>query len=298
MGNRATDREAAAEAKYPPTGRLLQVNGKTVHADVQGTGPDLILIHGASGNTRDFTFSLVAQLKDDYRVISFDRPGMGWSDGLGTAGSDPLLQAGQLIAAAKQLGVTRPVVLGHSYGGAVAMAWALRDPGNTAALVIVSGATMPWPGGLGPQYAVLSSGIGGATVVPLVTAFASEAQAADAIASIFAPQAAPPGYADYIGVGLTLRRASLRTNAQQVGGLKPYVTAMSANYPKLTLPVEILHGDADTTVPAHIHAEPLSRLLPDARLTLLPGIGHMPHHASQNAVIAAIHRAANRAGLR
>jgi len=298
VGNRAAHREAAAEAKYPPTGQLLQVNGKTVHADVQGAGPDLILIHGASGNTRDFTFSLVAQLKDDYRVISFDRPGMGWSDDLGDAGTDPLVQADRLIAAAQLLGVRRPVVLGHSYGGAVAMAWALRDPGNTAALVILSGATMPWPGGLGPQYAVLSSDIGGATLVPLVTAFVGENQATGAIASIFAPQMPPPGYADYIGAGLTLRRTSLQTNAKQVGGLKPYVTAMSANYPKLTLPVEIVHGDADTTVPADVHAEPLSRLLPGAALTLLPGIGHMPHHASQPAVIAAINRAAARAGLR
>ena len=80
--------------------------------------------------------------------------------------------------------------------------------------------------------------------------------------------------------------------------MKPYVTRMAEEYPKLDLPVEIVHGTADTTVPADIHAIPLSKLLPDARLTLLPDVAHMPQHTPPDAVIDAIHRAANRAGLR
>jgi pimeloyl-ACP methyl ester carboxylesterase len=95
-----------------------------------------------------------------------------------------------------------------------------------------------------------------------------------------------------------MRRHSLRANGRQVWGLKPYVTRMAEEYPKLNLPVEILHGTADTTVPADIHAIPLSRLLPDAQLTLLPDVAHMPHHTNPEAVIDAIHRAATRAGLR
>ncbi len=56
--------------------------------------------------------------------------------------------------------------MGHSYGGAVAMAWGLNRHARHAALVIVSGATMPWPGGLGPFYAVTGSRLGAATVIP------------------------------------------------------------------------------------------------------------------------------------
>jgi pimeloyl-ACP methyl ester carboxylesterase len=73
---------------------------------------------------------------------------------------------------------------------------------------------------------------------------------------------------------------------------------MSQGYAQLALPVEILHGTADTIVPASVHALPLSAVLPDATLTLLPGIGHMPHHADPAAVVAAIDRAAARARLR
>ncbi|NBE08631.1 alpha/beta fold hydrolase [Paragemmobacter ruber] len=295
---RADERERQAEADYPPTGQVLSVAGRRVHAHVQGSGPDLVLIHGASGNTRDFTFALVDRLAQDYRVIAFDRPGLGWTDDLGEAGVSPFAQAELLRAAADQLGVRRPIVLGHSYGGSVAMAWGLSDTPDVSALVILSGATMPWPGGLGPYYAVTGTRLGGATVVPVITAFVPPARAAQVVDGIFAPDAAPVGYADYIGVGLSMRRQSLRANGRQVWGLKPYVMQMAEAYPRLSLPVEIVHGTADTTVPADIHAIPLSRLLPNAQLTLLPDVAHMPHHTHPDAVIAAIHRAAARAGLR
>lgn len=295
---RASTREAAAEAAFPPTGTFVEVEGLRIHAHVQGSGPDLVLIHGASGNTRDFTFALVDRLAQDYRVIAFDRPGLGWSDDMGQTGISPLHQARLLQQAAGKLGVTRPIVMGHSYGGAVAMAWGLIDTPDTAALVIISGATMPWPGGLGPFYAVTGSRIGAATVIPAITAFASPEQADRVIAGIFAPDPPPEGYADYVGAGLTMRRDTLRTNAAQVSRLKSHVIRMAETYPKLTLPVEILHGAADTIVPAKIHAIPLAQRLPDAALTLLPDAAHMPHHTHPEAVIAAIHRAATRAGLR
>ena len=53
---RATSREAAAAAAFPPVGQVVDVDGVKVHAQVMGNGPDLVMIHGASGNLRDFTF--------------------------------------------------------------------------------------------------------------------------------------------------------------------------------------------------------------------------------------------------
>jgi pimeloyl-ACP methyl ester carboxylesterase len=269
-----------------------------VHADISGSGPDLVLLHGASGNTRDFTFDLAGRLAARYRVIAFDRPGLGWSDDAGQAGISPQGQARILREAARQLGAERPVILGHSYGGAVALAWALQDADGTGALVLLAGASMPWPGGLGGWYSLTSSRLGRAVAVPLVSAFAPPSRTGEAIAGIFAPDPVPAGYADYVGAGLTLRPASLGTNARQVNGLRPFIVEMSQAYAQLAVPVEIVHGSADTIVPASIHAIPLGTLLPDAALTLLPGIGHMPHHADPVAVVAAIDRAAARARLR
>ena len=68
-------RVAAANAKYPPLGEIVDINGKSIHALVMGEGPDLVLIHGASGNMRDFTLSIAPELAKSYRVFLFDRPG-------------------------------------------------------------------------------------------------------------------------------------------------------------------------------------------------------------------------------
>lgn len=307
---RATIREASSEAAYPPEGQFVTVDGRKVHAVVAGSGPDLVLIHGASGNTRDFTFSFLDRLTDRYRVIVFDRPGMGYTDraadrydsAFTSRAESPAEQAALLQAAAAQLGADRPIVLGHSYGAAVAMAWALNHPDNIAALVDVSGATMPWPGSLGLLYQINGSALGGLLVPPQITAFVPEKAIESVVGSIFTPNPAPQGYAHAIGATLSIRRDSLRANSRQVNGLRPFVVEMSARYADLSLPVEIVHGDLDTIVPMAIHSQPLSQLIPGANLTILEGVGHMPHHIAPEAVEAAIDRAAervnDRAGLR
>ncbi|MFN3279297.1 MAG: alpha/beta fold hydrolase [Paracoccus hibiscisoli] len=295
---RASAREAAFEAEFPPTGQLIDVQGTTVHVDIRGSGPDLILLHGASGSSRDFTFALADRLAERYRVLAFDRPGLGWTEDIGAQTPNPIAQAELLRAAADQLGVRRPVVLGHSYGGAVALAWGLRAPGDTAALVIVSGATMPWPGTLTGWYAFLETPFGDRVGPPLLTALAPVSLGNRIMAGIFEPQAVPPGYADYIGVGLAARRGNYRANASQINSLRAYLRVMSPQYPRLTMPVEVIHGARDTIVPASVHALPLSDALPDAALTILPDQGHMPQHGDPQAIIEAVDRAAARAGLR
>lgn len=302
---RARAQEAAAEASHPPEGQIINVGGLAVHAKIIGSGPDLVLIHGASGNLRDFTMGFAQRLSARYRVILLDRPGMGYTARLpgkrgawNPLGESPQEQAALLQRAADQLGVENPIVMGHSFGGAVALAWGLARPDQTAALVLVSAVSKPWPGGLGWLYNVTASRLGGAFFIPAVTAFVPERVVESSIEAIFAPQTAPEGYADHIGAGLTLRRSASRANAQQVHQLRPHVVEMSAQYGRLTLPVEIIHGDADTIVPMHIHAEELIKDLPKGALTRLPGMGHMPHHADPAAVVDAIDRAAARAGLR
>ena len=303
----ADARETRAEAAYPPQGRFIDVGGgRKVHAVVTGRGPDLVLIHGASGNTRDFTFSFVDKVKDRYRVIVFDRPGLGYTDRASpryggpsnTAAESPAEQARMLQAAAARLGADRPIVLGQSYGGAVALAWALERPDNLSGLVIVSGATNPWEGGLAPIYPLFASGLGGAAIVPLISAYASSDRAQASIRAIFAPQRAPAGYAEYVGIELALRRETLRANARQVNGLRPHLVEMSKRYGEISVPTEIIHGEADRIVGIEIHSVPLSQQIPRANFVRLPGVGHMPHQVAQPQVIAAIDRAARRAGLR
>ena len=294
---RAARNEAAAEARFPPEGRLIEVEGVTVHAVVEGSGPDVVLIHGASGNTRDMTFSLSKRLARDFRVITFDRPGLGYTEEPDAAGSPIRDQAALLAHAAAELGATRPVVVGQSLGGAVALAWGVYQPQALSALVLLAAPAHRWPGGLSPYYRTLSHPVFGPLLAPLLTAWVPESYVRQEIGSIFAPQSPPEGYAEAVGAGLTLRRASLLANALHRRDIKEEVTEMARHYGTLTMPIEVLHGTADDTVYFELHSVALAREVDSARLTPLEGIGHMPHHVAQDETVAAIHRAAARAGL-
>lgn len=293
---RAQSREAAIMAEFPAQGQFVNVNGQRVHVYVTGSGPDLILIHGASGNARDMTMALAADLEKSYRVIAFDRPGLGWSDPI----PDQSLrgQALHLAAAAAQLGVQTPIIVGQSYGGSVSLAWALYAPIKPRALVLISAPSLPWPGALDIFYRLSDSAIGSALIPPLASAYTPDSYLDTTIAAIFAPDPVPPGYANAIAAKLTMRRATLRANFAQVNDLRAEIVAQEPLYPQLTLPIEMIHGTADTIVPINIHSEPLSKRLPNAHLTVIAGAGHMPHYSHRAQTLAAIARAAERAGLR
>ena len=296
-------REAATEARYPPEGDVVRVAGREVHVVVRGAGPDLVLIHGAGGSARDFTCDLAERLANRFRVYTVDRPGHGWSERIDPSlgrpfartAESPAEQARHLADAVAQLGACNPLLVGHSYGGAVAMAWALEEP--VAGLVLLAGATLPWPGKLPWYYRFFGSPPGGAVLAPVVAAMATERLVARELVHVFAPDPLPQGYARRAGAAMAARTATLRASTRQVVRLRAELARMQSAYAQITVPVEILHGDADTTVYASVHSEPLATRLPDARLAILPGTGHMLHHALPDTVTAAIDRAATRAGL-
>jgi pimeloyl-ACP methyl ester carboxylesterase len=293
---RAQSREAAALAETPHEGAFVTVDGLRVHYVMQGMGPDLVLIHGASGSLREFTYQLMPELAKTYRVLAFDRPGLGLSDPLPMVDAGLAAQARHLRAAAALLGVERPIVLGHSYGGAVALAWALEAP--PTALVLVSAPSLPWPGTLDPWYRINETRVGRAVFVTLAAAWVPMSYVRTSIDGVFAPEAQPPGYADHIGVGFTARASVVAINVAQVNALRAELVAMEPSYPTLTLPIEMVHGDADTIVPLNIHSGPLAPRLASANLTVIAGAGHMPHQTHPDVVIAAIDRTVARAGLR
>lgn len=282
--------ESQLRERWPPIGEIVEVDGLPVHVWQRGQGRPVVLIHGASGNLRDWTFALAPHLAQSYRVIAFDRPGLGYSARLPGRGWIPAEQARHLAKATRQLGVRTPVLVGHSWGAALAMAWGVNDPDSLAGIVTLGGATMPWGGNLAFYYSLAASDITGGVVSHLVHALAGEAAITSALEEIFTPQAAPEGYAEYVGGPLATRPATVRYNARDLTRLDAALTEQSCSYPALELPVEILHGTADDVVRHEIHAGPMHDRLPNSRLTLLDGIGHMPQHAAPDAVEAAINR--------
>jgi pimeloyl-ACP methyl ester carboxylesterase len=162
----------------------------------------------------------------------------------------------------------------------VALAWALDAPDSVDALLLVSAPSHVWPGGLGFSTDLLADPLTGPLLARTLPAVLPRSFADAAVQHVFAPQSPPPGYLAHIRLDLVLTPGALRANAQQLAALKNDIRAMVPRYPTLAMPVELVHGTADATVPLEIHSEPLAREIPGARLTRLQGIGHMPHHAA------------------
>lgn len=266
-------------AAYPPIGRFVSVGGLRLHYWEAGTGQPVILIHGASGNLRDWTFDVAGRLARDYRVIVFDRPGFGYSDRPAEGGWDPAVQARILQAASVKLGADRPIVVGHSWGGAVAMAWGLEHPGATKGLVPVSAVTIPYGS---VAWAVNAIGLSEILVDWYSERLLERARnggVEDFIARVFRPQPVPAGYVDYIGAPLALRERTLRANAEDLNNINLALERMAPRYASIEMPVEIIHGQADF-IDWDDQAEPLAGELQQARLTLLPDVGHMAHHVA------------------
>lgn len=298
-------RQSKVEASHPPTGQFVEVDGAKVHIDIQGPedGRAVVLVHGASGSTRDLTFTLAPQLADKgYRVYTIDRPGMGYTDvidpsyarAFSAKGASPIEQGQFLKRALDTLGVADPILVGHSFGGSVTLGWALAHPDYASALVLLAAPSNPWPGELDPLYKLNGSVLGGGLVVPVLSAFAPQGLIDSTIDAIFRPDPAPEGYSEYIGPRLTTRIGTMRSNARQVLGLRPHIVKMTPRYGEIAQPVEILHGLADTIVPFTVHSEKLINQLPNAQLTTLEGAGHMPQHTHMDAVLEVIDRAAER----
>lgn len=281
---------AQAEAAFPPLGRFYGAPGRTVHAtdQGQGEGPPLILFHGASGNLRDWTFSIAPRLARSRRVIAMDRPGFGYSERPAEEGAwRPSAQAAQLRAAAREMGAEKPVLIGHSWGASVALAWALDAPEEVSGVVTVSGVTMPW-GGVAPVFDAIGFG-------PLIAAAynrrmlraAKSGGAERFIDRAFRPQTPPEGYFDYVGAPLAIRDDTLAANGQDLANTNRGVTEIAARYGELSVPVAALHGEADWLLDVDQHGRAFAAAS-GARLTTLPGVGHMAHHAATDRLADAV----------
>jgi pimeloyl-ACP methyl ester carboxylesterase len=251
-----------------------------------GAGPDVILIHGAMTCLDDMAIALFASLQDEFRITAFDRPGHGRNTGPFIGG--PWRQAEAVRDAAAALGLVRPVVVGHSFGGAVALAYGQRYAADTTGVVALSPIAFPeprlehllfapraLPGPLGlwsHWLGLLSDPV----LLPILWR------------AMFLPQVMPDRFAAVFPFARAGRPRQLLAEAQDAVLMAPGLAWTAAGYGACAAPVHILTGDRDRVVNPALHADGLARRLPRARLTKLAGLGHMIHHFAQPAIASAI----------
>ena len=286
-----------AERQVPADGKFVDVDGARLHYVEMGaenvSGPPVVMIHGLGGQIRNFTYAVAERVARHHRVIMVDRPRSGYSTV--SAGAEPGIKAqGQLIAKGiEALGIKRPLLVGHSLGGAVSLALALDHPGLVSALALIAPLTQAQgepPAAFRGLAAGAASKAGRYVVANLVGVPLGKLTAPATLNQIFAPEPAPADFPVRGGGALALRPGNMAAAMFELSCAANEMTAIAARYGELTLPVAILFAREDHVLDHHLHGERTAREIDRCRLELVDG-GHMLPVTQPDLTAAFIERA-------
>jgi pimeloyl-ACP methyl ester carboxylesterase len=262
-----------AEEMVPADGSFADVAGARLHYVDKGEGPPIVMVHGLMGQLRNFSHSLSDRLARDHRVVLVDRPGWGHSS---IEGPRPgiMAQARMIAELIEQLGLEKPLLVGHSMGGAVSLALASERPELVRGLALIAplsqvvtevptafaGLLAPAP--LRPVMAWLAAVPVGMLTGPKV------AQA------IFAPDPVPADFGTRGGGALALRPKSYMAGSFELQHAPIDMATLVPRYGALRVPVHILYGRQDNVLDPALNGERTAAAIPGATLELVDG-GHM-----------------------
>ena len=232
-----------AEKNVPAVGTILNLNGLQMHGYVEGDGSqDIVFIHGAFINLRDWVFATRSLSKLDSRLIYIDRPGFGYSE-RNENKWDAERQADLARLYVKNIHGKNLILVGHSWGAMVAMAWAAKFPEEVKGVVSIGGVNMPFSG---VSKLANDTGLLRLAYELYFTSVAKRANSGSIekfAGRMFQPQDIPSGYLDYVGSDLSRRRSTIKANR---GDLLITSQALDQNYTsygRIKMPVEIIHGN-------------------------------------------------------
>ena len=283
-----------AEVSTPPLGCFAEVDGARLHYVDRGTGPVVVLIHGLGGNLRNF-YRVIDLLSATCRVVAVDRPGSGYSRML--SGGHPGLRCQATIIAhfIEKLGLYRPVLVGHSLGGALSLALALDHPDHVRALVLIStlSEVERVPPAAFESFAIRSLALRRLIAWTLMAPLGKLTRQVT-LRAVFAPEMVPTDFNVESGAGLGLRPNSFITASTEMMTVADELAAMTARYPSMTPPVDVIFGRQDPILDYRAHGERLVAAIPNSTLHLIEG-GHMIPVTEAEEIANVIGRATMRA---
>lgn len=270
-------------------GRHLEFDGFTLRIAESGAGDKtVVLVHSSLGSIEDWE-TVVPLLDKKYRVIAIDRPGHGYSADSPQPSSVALNARAvrRLIAA---LGLNDVVVVGHSYGGTVALKLAIDDLPTLKGVVLVApGSSADFPPTLLDRL-ITTPWIGRGVVRLLLPLIGERLIRAGATRSISPNAAAMPKNFFDLHLPIWARPGPIRARAEQAMVFDVELRAMTPLYPGIRKPVVVLQGDADALIPIRDGSAPLARAIPGAELHTFADTGHYLQYVHPQAVAAAVAR--------
>lgn len=278
-------------------GELMRVGALDLRVYQAGQGADVVLVHGQGGSMEDFG-PLLNSLAKKYRVTAYDRPGHGFSDP-GHELQDLQSNAVVLEELVAKLRLAQPILVGHSYGGGVALAAASRGIIDAKGLVLIG--SVGYPCGQVPcrprdalermnrvLFPIPGLGTGLARVV--ASTFGRDL-VASYVAEMFSPAPVPPEYLEH-SMPLINSPKSIVSNYEQEATFETSAAALSVAYPQIRKPVVILQGQADFFTELPENARRLHATLPTREIVLIDGAGHMLPFTHPQAILDAVDRLA------
>lgn len=286
---------AQAERAVPASGKFLQLGRHNIHYADEGQGRPILFIHGLGAQLHHFRHPLFPELAE-FRCIALDRPGSGYS--IRPAGfSGSLVEQAELVARfIERLGLERPLVVGHSLGGAVAFTLTQNHPQAVSGLVLLSPLTH-LENELRPEFRSLyiKSRLKRRLVAETIAIPTSLKYAPQTLAFLFSPQAAPKDYGTSGGGFAGLRPSHFYASSADMVAIELNLGAIEARYGELDLPVAVMFGTADRVLDYRLHGEPLIGRIKGLEFDLVEGLGHMPQFVVPQRVAAMIRRIAAKA---
>jgi len=281
---------------YPPQGAFIEVDGVSLHYRATGPSdaPAVLILHGASANLQEPFTALDGHL-EDRRAIYLDRPGLGWSERPGGAWT-PEREAELIAAFLGAIGADKPVVIGHSWGGAIALRLAIDHPDALTGLVLVAPAARAWVGEAAWYNRATHWPVLGTVVTRIVVPTIGRTRIEDGARAAFHPERMPEDYVAASALPLILRADNWKANAADMARVNRHLADQETRYAEIDHPVEILAGPQDTVLLTPRHSGAIAETIPRAELTLLTAAGHNLHHGYAPDVAAAVDRVADRAG--
>lgn len=263
------------EARLPPSGSFVDVAGARLHVREEGSGPPLLLVHGLGGQLCHYTYGVMERLAGDFRVVAVDRPGSGYSPRDAGAPAGLSAQAAALAALIDELGLRKPLVAGHSLGGAVALALALEHPDKVAGLALIAPLTHA-PAAVPAAFEALTirSPFARKLFAWTLAIPGTITRSRQVLGQVFGPEPVPRDFATRGGGLLSLRPSQFLSASADLQALPQDMPALASRYRELALPLHVLYGIEDRILDWKANGQALVDKVPGARLQLVTG-GHM-----------------------